>query len=293
MKKYLLLSLAVLFIYASSCKKDDDDDDVEVFDHAGQAIIDNDSLINYFKTHYLDTDGNIAEIEADEEALYGSDTLKSKTVNYTRNDEEIEYTLYYIVQQVGDSIKPAEVDMVNMSYIGMTLEDGEIFDRADNGVNFDLYSDLIIGMRKGAVEFHSGAWDPQGDGTYTYENNGKGYIFLPSGLAYANTGSGDIPANAPIYFKIEMNRVFHIDHDGDSILSIYEDVDGDGDYFNDDTDENAYYNFIDADDDGDGTLTSDENPDPNGDGNPADAENSSNDDDPDVADYLDPNVPSK
>lgn len=291
MKKYLLLSLAVLFIYASSCKKDDSED-VVAFDHAAQAIIDNDSLINYFKTHYLDTEGNIAEIEADEEALYESDTLKSKTVNFTRGSEEIEYTLYYIVQQIGDSIKPVEVDMVNMSYIGMTLDDGEIFDRADNGVNFDLYSDLIVGMRKGAVEFHSGAWDPQGDGTYTYENNGKGYIFLPSGLAYANVGSGDIPANAPIYFRIEMNRVFHIDHDGDSILSVYENDDN-GDYFEYDTDEDGRPNFLDSDDDGDGTLTIDENPDPNNDGDPADAENSSNADNPDLADYLDPNVPSK
>lgn len=294
MKKYLLLSLAVLFIYASSCKKEEDV--VVSFDHAAQAVIDNDSLVSYFKTHFINSDGDIEEIENGETSIFASGSLKSKTVTYSRGGEEIDYTLYFYRLQNGiDGVEttPTPVDIVNISYIGRTLEDDEIFDRVDDGILFDLYSDVIVGMREGVIEFKAGDFvHNESEDTYTYMNNGIGYFFLPSGLAYANVGTGSISANTPIYFKIALNRVFHeVDHDGDGIYSYFEV--SDGEYYDYDTDEDGIPNFRDSDDDGDGTLTIYENPDPNGDGDPADAENSSNDDNPNVPDYLDPNVPSK
>ena len=45
------------------------------------------------------------------------------------------------------------------------------------------------------------------------------------------------------------------DHDNDGILSINEDIDGDGDPLGDDTDNDNIWNMYDSDDDGDGTLT--------------------------------------
>ena len=76
-----------------------------------------------------------------------------------------------------------------------------------------------------------------------------------------------------------MRRVRITDHDGDGILSVFEDLDGDQDLtspnFGDNTDRDfdqnlgrSLPNYLDADDDGDGIPTRIENADPNGDGNP-------------------------
>jgi len=71
------------------------------------------------------------------------------------------------------------------------------------------------------------------------------------------------------------------DHDNDGILSINEDIDGDGDPFYDDTDNDDLWNMYDADDDGDGTLTINEL-DKNNDQIIDDTDNDG------IPDYLDP-----
>ena len=48
------------------------------------------------------------------------------------------------------------------------------------------------------------------------------------------------------------------DHDNDTVLTIYEDIDGDSNFDNDDTDSDTIPNYYDPDDDGDGVLTKDE-----------------------------------
>jgi hypothetical protein len=73
------------------------------------------------------------------------------------------------------------------------------------------------------------------------------------------------------------------DDDNDSILSINEDLNQDGNLTNDDTDGDGTPNYLDNDDDGDGILTIDE--DANGDGDPT---NDDTDGDG-IPDYLDNN----
>ncbi len=75
-----------------------------------------------------------------------------------------------------------------------------------------------------------------------------------------------------------------VEDDQDGVLAALEDVDGNGDLTNDDTDEDGLPNYIDADDDGDNVLTKDENPDPNGDGNFDDALDTDGDG---IPNYLD------
>ena len=75
------------------------------------------------------------------------------------------------------------------------------------------------------------------------------------------------------------------DDDGDGVLTVFEDLDGDGDPSNDDTDGDGTPDYLDVDDDGDGADTSTEQADPNGDGDPADAVDTDMDG---VPDYLDP-----
>lgn len=57
-----------------------------------------------------------------------------------------------------------------------------------------------------------------------------------------------------------------IEDDQDGVLPALEDLNGNGDLTDDDTDGDGLPDYIDADDDGDNVLTKDEDPDPNGDG---------------------------
>lgn len=262
MKYKILLIIAILFIYATSCK--DDETDIEPFDHAAQAIEDNDSLVKYMQEHFLDVDGRLQEIENDEPAIYDDESLVELIVPYTRNDEEIDYKLYYYIIEQGVNEQPARVDLANVSYEGVDF-DGDVFDQNNYGSWFDLYSGVIAGWSYGMLNFKAGNATELIDGSFEYSETGKGILFIPSGLAYANIGSGDIGASEPIIFYVELNDVFRKDHDDDNVLSMDEDIDNDGKYNNDDTDEDGLPNFVDPDDDGDGTLTKNEDPDNDGD----------------------------
>ena len=60
------------------------------------------------------------------------------------------------------------------------------------------------------------------------------------------------------------------DEDGDGIPTVFEDINGDGDFDNDDTDGDGTPDYMDTDDDGDGVLTIDEEKD--AEGNPVDTD---------------------
>ena len=81
---------------------------------------------------------------------------------------------------------------------------------------------------------------------------------MPSALGYYSSISNSIPAYSPLIFSVNLHRVNQSDHDRDGILSIHEDIDGDGNPLNDDTDGDGLPNMNDFDDDGDGVPTLDE-----------------------------------
>ncbi len=72
--------------------------------------------------------------------------------------------------------------------------------------------------------------------------------------------------------------------DNDGIAAELEDINGNGDLTDDDSDEDGIPNYLDTDDDGDNVLTEDEEPDPNGDGDLSDAQDTDEDG---IPDYLD------
>ncbi|MFG6686129.1 hypothetical protein ACGK9U_06080 [Mariniflexile sp. HNIBRBA6329] len=72
--------------------------------------------------------------------------------------------------------------------------------------------------------------------------------------------------------------------DNDGIPAALEDVNGNGDLTDDDTDGDGIPNYLDEDDDGDNVLTKNEKPDPNGDGNLSDALDTDGDG---IPNYLD------
>jgi hypothetical protein len=260
---------------------------VDDFDYEAQALIDNDTLVLFLKNHYFDTSvDSVKAIVAGQTPLY--ETVR--TMDITEND--IDYKLYYYVNSEGTpSIEkgyPTVMDSVFVKYSGQRIVSTDsistAFD-ANDGVWFTL-NGVIRGWSHGFTNFKGGD-NVTENGPITYENGGKGVLFIPSSLGYGNIGSGSILANESIFFYIDLfDFVKDTDHDNDGIPSIMEDPDGNGDPRDDDTDLDGVANYFDADDDNDGVSTINE--DANGDGNPANDRNDPNN--PDLADYLNPDI---
>lgn len=247
---FILAVSAVIF----SCKKDDDN---ASFDAAKQALEDDVTLVDYLQKHYLnEADGGIWTIKNGETSLMEQVEVQ----NITKND--ISYKLYYLKLSEGVSISPSRVDSVLTTYTGMLL-DSTVFDSRSTMLWMPLTA-VIDGWSYGFTNFKGGTKVLNNDESFYYENTGKGYLFIPSGLAYGNSGQSVIPPNSPLVFQINLLDVNIADHDNDGVASYLEfPIDSD-DYKTFDTDKDGIPNYLDADDDGDGKLTRDEDTNKNG-----------------------------
>ncbi len=291
MKKnlFFLLSLIIIFI---KCKKDDDaSDEVFIRDLADQVTVDQDILETFLKTHsynyedFSNSDRNIDVVfdtilgNSSEISLFDLSTIK--TIDIMDSDSiSTTHNLYYIIARKGINNSPSIVDSVFVAYEGM-LTDGYIFDDRSFPIWLDLASTLP-GFREGVSELNSGNFTENSNGTIDYNSFGVGLFFMPSGVAYYNNTPGNIPEYSPLIFKVKLMTHVDTDHDNDGVLSFFEDIDGDGNPFGDNTDGDQLWNMYDSDDDGDGILTINE----------LDKNNDSIIDDTDndgIPDYLDPN----
>ncbi|MDO6675691.1 peptidylprolyl isomerase [Tenacibaculum sp. 1_MG-2023] len=261
---------------------------VDNFDHEAQALKDKDSIAKFLKNYYFDdTIDSIKPIVAGKTPLSEDTRLIKKT--HTEND--IEYDLYHLVIEEGQSPKgnPTELDSVLTNYqVWYTTKVDQLelsqtgttpiwWNLTLSGSQFDAPTP-IRGWTLGIPNFKAGINTSSQGEPISYDEFGKGILIVPSGLAYRNSVNGGIPANSQLIFYIDLfDFVEDTDHDRDGVASINEDLDGDGNPRNDDTDKDNIPNYLDTDDDGDGVLSKDE--DKNGDGNPAN-------------DFSDPNKPT-
>lgn len=278
MKLKYLVPILTLLITFFSCNKDNDDD-TEIFDAAAQSIIDDELLVDYLQSHYyipaLDNEpfGTVDTLMNNELSLFS----QVETQNITHND--ISYNLYYLLIEQGVNDSPTRYDSVFVKYRGFRL-DSVKFDESTNFNTTRSWLDLnsvIQGWKYGFPNFKSGNNVSEPGEPISFEDNGKGILFIPSGLAYGNSGASSIPPNAPLLFHIELALVVTADNDNDGVLNMHEDINGNGETADDDTDGDGFPNYVDPDDDGDGTLTKDESitEDADGDG---------------IVDYLDPDT---
>lgn len=266
---------------------------VDNFDHAAQAVRDNDTIVKFLQNHYYDaTEDIVKQIDAGQTSLFNDTKLRTQDVVETINNVDIDYKLYTYIIDEGTSSKgnPTVVDSVLVSYNGQRIINTErISGDFDRNVDrwFVLGAGVIRGWSYGFTNFKGGENITTPNNPLTYENTGKGIIFIPSGLAYRNLGNGAILGNESLIFYIELNDiVVDTDADRDGIPSIQEDINGDGIPWNDDTDEDNAFNFVDNDDDGDGILTRFE--DANKDGDPTNDFSDPNN--PTLPDYLNPSI---
>ncbi len=271
--KYYLLLLLGLAITLNSCKSDDGlIDPVPIADRGEQQIIDKAELIEYLSSHYYNSnffrinpdatinDLVITKLEDGQSVPTNHRLLMDAVVTETTTYEEVEYDYHILTLQQGGGEAPHFSDRVRLIYQGFTLDSNannlsEAFDSSPTPVEFELVS-LIRGWPLVIPEFNvADSFMENGDGTITYNNPGRGVMFIPSGLAYFNQVTAGIVEYSELLFKFELYQTEVADHDFDGLPSFVEDTNADLDVTNDDTDENGISNFNDPDDDGDGVLT--------------------------------------
>ncbi|MBZ9731214.1 hypothetical protein LB467_16095 [Salegentibacter sp. JZCK2] len=297
LNKFFILSL-ISALTLISCG-DDDNGNVPQFeerDPEEQALTDADSINNFLDTHFYNYEefenpsddfdymvriDSIAGDNADKTPLSEEENLMMKTV--VRND--IEYNMYVLKVREGEGQQPKFTDSTLVSYRGELLN-LNAFDNANTPVWFDLTT-LIKGFSEGIIEFKGATgYKVNPDNTVDFNDDyGIGALIFPSGLGYFSSSQTSIPPYSPLIFHVKLFRVNEADHDGDGIPSWMEDLNGNGNIMDDDTDGDGTPNFADADDDGDGTPTREEIiinedgsiefPDSNGNG---------------IPDYLDPDT---
>lgn len=275
-----------------SCGGGDSTSEIDNFDHVAQALKDNDSLVSFLKKHYYNAEiDSVKPLEVGKTSLFDDVNLYSQDITETFGDNDVDLKLYYYVANEGanlDKGKPSVVDSVYVDYaVQRIVTTDSLSINTDSGKNqwFVLGAGLIKGWSYGFSKFNGGN-NITNNGPITYENSGKGVLFIPSGLAYANVGRGSILPNEPLMFYIDLHDfVKDTDIDQDGIPSILEDLNEDGKPWNDDTDGDGLANFIDTDDDGDLVLTKHEDTKIK-DGNPRNDFSDPNN--PNLPDYLNP-----
>jgi hypothetical protein len=286
LRKLFFIS-ALIGVLSVSCSDDDDNGPEEIppRDPAEQAIDDDAALIEYLETHFYNEEDfinpgenfdyvvrfdTIAGENSNKTPILESELLTTKV--FKRMD--VDHTIYILKVREGVGAKPTFADSVFVKYHG-TLLNRTVFDaNTVTPIWFDLpgsvvpnsqgqptlVDNIIPGFTQGVTEFgEASGYTVNEDNTITWNDDfGIGAVFLPSGLGYFASSSGNIPPYSPLIFSFNLLRTVEADHDRDGIPSWMEDLDGDGNLYNDDTDENGYPNYSDADDDGDRTPTREE-----------------------------------
>ena len=293
LKKSVLLISTFLFI--SSCSNDDNNVNtiIDLEPVLDQYILENDSVVTYMKTHFYNYEDfqNLASnssVDLVIDTIAGDnsnkvsifDQITTFTVDIVDENEEIvPHNMYYVINREGNGQNPSVADSVFVSYKGFRPYSDDVFDSKpfpvwlDNVFNIRGFKEFTSFLKRGDVIINN-------DGTYDFENFGIGFVIMPSKLGYYDNSTSKIPAYSPLIFQVNLHTLNVTDHDLDTINSIEEDLNGDNDLFNDDTDEDGIPNFQDIDDDNDGILTKDEY-DQNGDNVPDDSDNDG------IPDYLD------
>ena len=266
-KFYILTVFIFSFIIYSCDEEESQTQSVPARDRAEQQATDLDTLQNYLNTHYfnsgyinnLSSYPRIEDIEIIE--LLEGDELPPNTTllinaveeRYT-SYEDTSYTYYVLNLENGQGDQPHFSDQVRVNYEGF-LTNGTIFDESVTSTDIDL-AFSIVGWNRVLSQFRTAdSYSTNNDGTVSFDNYGIGVMFLPSGLSYFNSAAPGIPSYSCLIFKFELHQYKVMDHDNDYIPTYMEDIDGDFNILNDNTDSDQFSDFSDSDDDGDGYST--------------------------------------
>lgn len=296
-KYYFILLVATISLF--SCSKNDNAVSEPLRDYSVQYATDLTDIEEYLQTYYI-TVTEHPGFQDDQDVVFtkipdggtqpaiwsykdnaGFPKLLSRDVNL----HGITYKLYYLVLREGVGEYPCNSDGVLIPYKGVYLSRESVSGVTTLSTTFfeevkfpqqmkdlsgiDLMAsgfDLVKGWKEALPQFKTGTYTSNPDGTVSYNDFGAGVMFIPSGLGYYSSGSGTIPAYAPLVFSFKLYEIKRLDHDNDGIPDYLEDLDGDrympyvreivtGTTIKDDSDGDGKPDFYDVDDDGDNYTT--------------------------------------
>lgn len=114
--------------------------------------------------------------------------LKSSDI---RDYSITESGLIYTIDQIGNGAYPTFNDSVTISYEGY-LTDGFVFDKSDEQVPFGF----VLGTGQVIEGFE--------EGIKLFQEGGSGTLYIPSELAYGESGRGSIGRNEDLIFEISL-----------------------------------------------------------------------------------------
>lgn len=290
-KLTLFFGIVCLLVFATACEEQQRGFAEPPRDYEAQRAVDNDSLLNFLQTRFYNYE-DYATADSSERVIFNINIIEGDDANKTPLIDQVEqinvkikntegvyfdHTAYILNIREGVGTAPTAADSVFVTYKGMLLNLSR-FDETTNPVWFESlsvvkgFSALMPHIKKAAAP----TINP--DGTYAFDGFGSAAIFMPSALGYYND-SRSVPAYSPLIFAVDLYTYNTTDHDGDTVPTHLEDLDGDN-YYDDDTDNDGLPNFRDDDDDNDGILTREEY-DANNDGMADDTDNDG------TPDYLD------
>ncbi len=286
MKKYF--GILVFAFFLVGCGDDDGLDVIRVENRRLSEVVAEDEMeiMEFLQTHFYNDD-QFANPPAGFDFKVVVDTIAGENANRTplaeqidttltilvsdsrfnldNGEENIPHTLYIIRGRQGQGEQATIADSTFVRFEGFRLDrtifqnDTEIGQWTDlQGIPGTAQGGVVKGFQEGVAQFRAGTTVVEGtDGTFTIEDFGAGLIIMPSGLGFFNQFTTGQPFT-PLVFSISLFALETADHDRDNISSILEDLNGDKDLFNDDTDGDGAPNYLDFDDDGDGIATRDE-----------------------------------
>ncbi len=277
MKNIFRLSFFVVLFSVISCKKDDGTDSTfELRDRAEVYTEDIAEIEAYLQDNYLEVDGSlngtVTKIDNGQTSIWDQTTYPLQSI-IVKNDvrtsnfvtgvsaDVVDYKLYYIILNEGGGSFPSQVDSTFVAYKGWDLEN-EVFDQNNQGIWFTYPQTTAVdpisisGFRQilTKIKTPESITENTSTGVVTHTNYGTALVFIPSGLAYFSGSIGGKSYN-PIAFQVKLYNKKENDQDRDRVKSIYEDINGNGNFFDDDTDGDNIPDFLDVDDDGDGVIT--------------------------------------
>lgn len=266
-KKFLLFSLFALAIV--SCKKDDETPAVEILEIPANQYKKDIKDINDFLDNYkiIVEDNYDVRFEKTEDKALSIKNQKTHELSSVEVElNSVKYTIHYLKIREGSGVNPTALDSLLVSYRGNLINNAQ-FDWKPNafwGVPVttrdvkNIFS--TVGIRSIFPKFKTGNHTENSDGTISYTDYGVGVMFIPSGLGFYEMSTSVVNKYSPLIISFKLFATRYRDHDQDGVLSHLEDIDGNGDLFNDDTDLDGKADFLDSDDDGDGVLTKYEAP---------------------------------
>ncbi len=285
-----IAAFLVLGFLIVSCKNDDDAAPPPTPPRplAEVAVEEEAKIQEYLKTHFYNYEefdsipenfdfkiqiDTIAGDSSNKTSLF--EDMTSETVTVASADlglsegGDVPLKFYYLVAREGEGGSPTVADSTFFKYEGRKLN-GSLFDSSDS-FSWRYLPNFLRGFSIGISKLNAGGEIiVNNDGTTSIENTGIGMIIFPSGLGYYNSSplGSSIGAYEPLLFKLELGLyVENTDFDNDGIPSIMEDVNGDGNVNNDNSDGDSVrtqtgsrplYDHEDPDDDNDGTPTREE-----------------------------------